>query len=59
MHPTIQFEIAKTRVADLQHQAERDTVVRIASAARRAGASRGTRRLSAPGALAQRLLRLS
>jgi hypothetical protein len=65
MHPSIQFEIARTRVADLQHQAERDTVARIASAARRAGASRGTRasravrRLSAPGALAQRLLRLS
>jgi DNA invertase Pin-like site-specific DNA recombinase len=62
MHPTIEFEVAKARVADMQHQAERDTVVRTARAARRAGASRGTRggrRLSAPGALAQRLLRLS
>jgi hypothetical protein len=57
MHPTIQFEIAKTQAADMRHEAERDRAVRIARAARTARPAQ--RRPRAPGALAQRLLRLS
>jgi hypothetical protein len=59
MHPTIQFEIAKTRVADMQHEAERDRTVRIARTPRVPRAPRAARRQSVPGTLAQRLLRLS
>lgn len=60
MHPSIQFEFAKSRAADMQRRAERDRVARAARAARpsRRG-SRSARRLVAPRTVALRLLRLS
>jgi hypothetical protein len=65
MHPTIQIEIAKSRAADMQRQAEHHRVVRRARAAGAAGFARPARQRSrhpgrrpAPRALA-RLLRLS
>jgi hypothetical protein len=65
MH-TIQIELAKSRAADMQCQAERAGVVRAARAARVVRAarpaqpgSRSSRRRAAPRALALRLLRLS
>jgi hypothetical protein len=57
MHPTIQFEFAKSRAADMQRRAERDRVARAARPARQE--SRPARRLAAPRTLALRLLRLS
>jgi hypothetical protein len=60
MHPTIQYEIAKNRGADLLRRAERDRVARTAHAARQAPREPGSgRHLAAPRALALRLLRLS
>jgi hypothetical protein len=75
MHPTIQLEIARSRAADMQGQAERARVARTARAGRPARhgprsagrlaarpaqpGSHSTRRLAAPRALALRLLRLS
>jgi hypothetical protein len=59
MH-TIQIELAKSRAAEMQGQAERARVVRAARAARPAQpGSRSARRRAAPRALALRLLRLS
>ena len=59
MH-TIQIELAKSRAADMQCQAERARVVRAARAARPAQPGlRSARRRAAPRALALRLLRLS
>ena len=34
MHPTIEFEFAKSRAADMQRRAERDRVARAARAGR-------------------------
>ena len=60
MHPTIHFEIAKNRAADMQRRAERDRVARAAHAARQARQEPGSaHHLAAPRALALRLLRLS
>ena len=56
MH-TIQIELAKSRAADMQCQAERARVVRAACPAQ--PGSRSSRRRAAPRALALRLLRLS
>jgi|HubBroStandDraft_3_1064219.scaffolds.fasta_scaffold606838_1 hypothetical protein len=62
MH-TIQIELAKSRAADMQGQAERARLVRAARVARVARpaqpGSRSARRRAAPRALALRLLRLS
>jgi hypothetical protein len=58
MHPTVQFEIAKTRVVDMRHDAERDRTARVARAARTSGAARNSR-AARRGTFAQRLLRLS
>jgi hypothetical protein len=36
MHPTISYELAQARIADLHHQARRDALGRAARRARRA-----------------------
>jgi hypothetical protein len=63
MHPTIQIEIARTRVADMRRQAERDGVARAARASRASRPERkppwSARHRPAPRTLAQRLLRSS
>ena len=60
MHPTIQFEFAKSRAADMQRRAERDRLSRYARATRPSRPeSRSARGLAAPRTLALRLLRLS
>jgi hypothetical protein len=60
MHATIQFEFAKSRAADMQRRAERDRLSRAARTARPPRQrSRSARGLTAPRALALRLLRLS
>jgi len=60
---SIQIEIARSRVADMRRQAERDRVARVARAGRAARPerkpSRSARHLPAPRTLAQRLLRSS
>jgi hypothetical protein len=43
MHPTIHYQIAQARVADLHHQAQRDALARAARQARAAQRHRGTR----------------
>jgi hypothetical protein len=35
MHPTIQYQLAQARIADLRHQAERDALARSARRSRR------------------------
>ena len=49
MHPAIQHDLAKARIADLQSQAQRDALARAASRARhnRAERSHPTRTLRA------------
>jgi hypothetical protein len=60
MHPTIHYQIAMNRAADMQRRAERDRVARAAHAARQATREPGSaRHLAAPRAFALRLLRLS
>jgi hypothetical protein len=51
MHPSIHYEIMKTRVADWQTEADQDRLAQTADRARRA-----RQRPSRPGALARRLL---
>ena len=58
MHPTIHYEIAKARTADMHRQAERD---RIARAAKQSGPARSDRSWPAmfghlAGSLARRIL---
>jgi len=60
MHASIQFEFAKSRAADMRRRAERDRLARAAGAGRPSRQrSRSARGLTAPRALALRLLRLS
>jgi hypothetical protein len=44
MHASIQYEIAKTRVAEMQQQADRDRTIRAAGQPRESGQRRGARR---------------
>jgi hypothetical protein len=44
MHASIQYEIAKTRVADMQQQADRDRAVRAAGQPSQPGQPRSARR---------------
>jgi hypothetical protein len=44
MHASIQYEIAKTRVADMQQQADRDRAVRAAGQPSQPGQPRRARR---------------
>jgi hypothetical protein len=57
MHPTIHEYLAKTRIADLHRQAQRDALARAASKARRAPAHRRSHRLRRfPAVMARRVL---
>ena len=57
MHPTISYELAKARIADLRGQAERAQTARAARRARPARAEYAKNPvLSRPGVLARRAL---
>ena len=58
MHPSIQHEIAKARVADMHRQAERDRIAQAAHRARLAKRRHGTQPTPGVGALAHRLLQV-
>ena len=57
MHPTISYHLAQARLADLRHQAQRDTLARAARQARRARTHRpGHPVPTDPAAAVRRLL---
>jgi hypothetical protein len=57
MHPTISYELAKARIADLHRQAERDRIAHAARRARRTQ-SRHNRPAHPASVLARRMLAL-
>jgi hypothetical protein len=57
MYPTIHYEIAKARVAELHQQAQRDALARVARRARRAERQQSRHLASRlPGVAARRVL---
>jgi hypothetical protein len=56
MYPTIHYQIAQARIADLHHQAQRDALARAARRARRAQTHQARHSVPALPALAARRL---
>jgi hypothetical protein len=57
MHPTISYHLAQAHLAGLRHQAQRDTLARVARQARRARTNRpGHPAPAHPSAAVRRLL---
>ena len=58
MYPTSSYELAKARVAELHHQAERDALARAARRGRRALTRQATPHALRPPAVGRRVVRI-